>query len=248
MPKNLPKIKAIILDDDSQSTKFISNLCKEYFSDDIEIKATFNHPQEALKEFNERIADMIFLDIEMPGFDGFEFIASLPQGTKSKIVVISSFDKYALRAIKNSVFDYLPKPISIKDMRTCINRFNKLRLEQMNPEEETLKDNLLIINRHDKAVFIEVNDILRFEANGSYTEIFMENGGRINSTKNIMYYEGLLERHNFYKVHRSHLINLNKVKELIKYDGDGVIIMQDNSKIGISRAKKNEFLRTLTRT
>jgi len=110
-----------------------------------------------------------------------------------------------------------------------------------------MRDNILIINRHDKALFLDVTDILRFEANGSYTDIFMEKGLKISSTKNITFYFNMLVQSRFYRVHRSHLINLNKVKELIKYDGEGVIVMSDNSKIIISKNKKNEFLRTLTR-
>ncbi len=110
-----------------------------------------------------------------------------------------------------------------------------------------MQDNLLIINRHDKALFLDIHEILRFEANGSYTDIFLEKGQKISSTKNITFYHNMLEQSRFYKVHRSHLINLNKVKELVKYDGEGVIVMSDNSKIIISKNKKNEFLRTLTR-
>jgi two-component system LytT family response regulator len=83
------------------------------------------------------------------------------------------------------------------------------------------------------------------EAAGSYTDIYLEDGTKINSTKKMNYYETILSKHPFYKLHRSHFVNLNKIREIIKNEGDGMVVMQDGSRIEISRAKKDEFLRSI---
>ena len=83
------------------------------------------------------------------------------------------------------------------------------------------------------------------EAAGSYTDIYLEDGSKINSTKKMNYYETILSKHPFCKLHRSHFVNLNKIREIIKNEGDGMVVMQDGSKIEISRAKKDEFLRSI---
>ena len=241
------RIKAILIDDDIKSIKFFSRLCEIYFPEDIHLVASYDNPIQALEEMGDYSIDIIFLDVEMPKMDGFDFISALSSENKAKVVLVSSHSDYALKAFRFEVFDYLSKPVSIIELRNCINRYDKSMHVPNVFNEDYLKDELLIINRQDKAVFVVVNDIIRIEANGSYTDIFMENGIRMSSTKNIMYYEERLNNHRFYKVHRSHLVNLSKIKELIKNDGDGIIVMQDNSKITISRSKKNEFLRTLTR-
>lgn len=240
------RIKAIIIDDDSKSVKFLNHLCQTYFQDDIHIVGVYNHVQQALEDIQDMSLDLIFLDIEMPDMDGFDFMASLSEDESLKIVVVSAHEKYALKAIKYNVFDYIPKPVGIQDIRKLVTKLAKLHHVPNVFNEDYINTDILIVNRQDKAFFVETKDIVRMEANGSYTDIFLDNGTRLSSTKNIKYYEAKLNRRPFFKVHRSHLLNLSKIKELQKNDGDGIIIMQDNSRIVISRSKKNEFLKELT--
>lgn len=239
------RIKAIIIDDDIKTLNFLNRLCENYFPEDFQILGCYDNPTLALQAIPDMSLDLIFLDIEMPEMDGFDFIKALSDEHKAKIVIISSHTSYAVKAFKFEAFDYLPKPIAIQDLRNIISRFYKINQVANVFNEDYSKSDMLIINRQDKAVFVELKEIVRLEANGSYTDIFLDNGSKLSSTKNIMYYETKLKRP-FYKVHRSHLVNLNKIKELQKNDGDGIIIMQDNSKINISRSKKNEFLKELT--
>lgn len=241
------RIKTIIIDSDTSNVSALRGIIEECFFEEINLLATFEHPQVALDWMSEVSIDLIFMEVDYPDMDGFEFIRSIPDDLKAKVVLVCSSDKHAMKAFKHDVFDYLVKPIDYHDFTDCIKRYEKYRRMPSVMVEDFMRNDLLIINRQDKAVFVGVKEIVRLEANGSYTEIYLENGTRYNSTKNIMYYEERLSKQRFYKVHRSHLINLAKVKELLKYDGDGIIIMQDNSKIEISRTKKNEFLRALTK-
>jgi two-component system LytT family response regulator len=247
MTKLNKKLKAVILDDEMRSNEMLLHICRTYFATSIDVVGVFNTPRRSVRESAEHDIDIVFIDVSMQGFDGFEFMTSQPFGPKAKFIIICKDGKHMLKAIKSEAFDYISKPIRLKDIRACLKRLIGLHLIKLQSQEDAMRDNLLIINRHDRALFLDIDEILRFEANGSYTDIFLEKGQKISSTKNILFYHTMLEQSRFYKVHRSHLINLNKVKELIKYDGEGVIVMSDNSKIVISKTKKNEFLRTLTK-
>jgi two-component system LytT family response regulator len=135
--------------------------------------------------------------------------------------------------------------VSITDIRECLNKLEKQGGISNHSNENEISDNILVVNRQDKTIFIDIQQILRMEAAGSYTDIYLEDGTKINSTKKMNYYETILAKHPFYKLHRSHFVNLNKIREIIKNEGDGMVVMQDGSRIEISRAKKDEFLRSI---
>jgi two-component system LytT family response regulator len=236
------KKKCIIVDDDLQNIAILEHICNEFFSHEIEIINTFSIATEALKFINSEKIDIIFLDIEMPVLSGFELMSAIPDQSKAKIVIVSAHEKYALKAFRYPVFDFLKKPVSITDIRECLNKIEK---QTSSNNHHEISDNILVVNRQDKTIFIDITQILRMEAAGSYTDIYLEDGTKINSTKKINYYETVLSKHPFYKLHRSHFVNLNKIREIIKNEGDGMVVMQDGSKIEISRAKKDEFLRSI---
>jgi two-component system LytT family response regulator len=239
------KQKCIIVDDEPQNVAVLEHLCNEFFSNDIEIINTFNIATEALKFINSEKIDIIFLDIEMPELSGFELIRAISNQSKAKIIIVSSHDEYALKAFRHSVFDFLKKPVSITDIRECLNKIEKQAGSSSQGNEHEISDNILVVNRQDKTIFIDIQQILRMEAAGSYTDIYLEDGTKINSTKKMNYYESILSKHPFHKLHRSHFVNLNKIREIIKNEGDGMVVMQDGSRIEISRAKKDEFLRSI---
>jgi two-component system LytT family response regulator len=220
----------------------LEHLLKEFFQPDIEVQKTFESALDALKYINSESIDLIFLDIEMPELNGFDLIKAISGQSDARIIIVSSHDQYALKAFKHSVFDFLKKPVGINDIRECLNKLNKQRVVA-NSNEPGIYDNILVVNRQDK--IIDINQILRMEASGSYTDIYLEDGTKVNSTKKMNYYETALAKHPFYKLHRSHFVNLNKIREIIKNEGDGMVVMQDGSRIEISRAKKDEFLRTV---
>ena len=236
------KKKCIIVDDDLQNIAILEHICNEFFSNEIEIINTFSIATEALKFINSEKIDIIFLDIEMPVLSGFELISAIPDQSKAKIIIVSAHEKYALKAFRYPVFDFLKKPVSIADIRECLKKIEK---QTSSNNHHEISDNILFVNRQDKTIFIDITQILRMEAAGSYTDIYLEDGTKINSTKKMNYYETILSKHPFYKLHRSHFVNLNKIREIIKNEGDGMVVMQDGSKIEISRAKKDEFLRSI---
>ena len=119
------KKKCIIVDDDPQNIAILEHICNEFFSNEIEIINTFSIATEALKFINSEKIDIIFLDIEMPVLNGFELISAIPEQSKAKIVIVSAHEKYALKAFRYPVFDFLKKPVSITDIRECLNKIEK---------------------------------------------------------------------------------------------------------------------------
>lgn len=239
------KYKCILVDDDVQNIEMLQHILAEFYNSVFEITGTFHNAVQALKYINTNPVDIIFLDIEMPELSGFELIQSITGQSEAKIIIISSHDQYALKSFRYSVFDFLKKPVGIADIGECVKKLQKEYKTAGSRTEVGIKDNILVVNRQDKTIFLEIGRILRIEAAGSYTDIYMDDGSRINTTKKIGYYEQVLLRLPFYKLHRSHLVNLNKIKEIVKNNGEGMVVMQDGSRIEISKVKKDEFLRLI---
>lgn len=239
----MSKLKSIIVDDSPLAIESIKNMVDSFFSDEIEILQTFNQGTEALKVIHQLQPDIVFLDVEMPGMNGFEIKNLIPPSLNTKIVIISGEDSYALKAIKNTVFDFLVKPIVLSDFRECLNKL-KTTIEKEQFVKNQIDNNVLIINRQDKTIFITIQSITHIEASGPYSIIHYD-GKKISSSKNFKHYETLLDESIFYKVHRSCLINLNKIKEIQKFEGDGAVVLTDGSKIELSKPKKDELLKTI---
>lgn len=236
------KIKVVLIDDDKHALEYVSLLIKEFF-DELEILAQFQSPVEALKAVVTLNPDLIFLDVEMTAMNGLDVLQLLPKEIESKVVMITGKSDYAIEAFRNRAFDYLVKPISRETLDECVERYKKSTALIQRAE---LND-FLIINRHDKAIFLNKKDIVMLEADGPYTLISSLQEAAIASSKSLGYYELLLDPVLFYKVHRSVIINLNHILEVVKEsNGDGVIIMSNKTKIKIGRIKKYEFLRKFT--
>lgn len=241
------RIHVVIVESNPMNSTVLEKLLLEKFTEESKLIGSYVDLQLAMNDILDMPVDLIFLSVDFRDFNVLQVVHRLPEEMSKKIILMSRNEKFALKALKLDVFDFLLTPVSIDDLRVSFKRFERRVRVPNILHEDFVNDDILIVNRQDKAVFVEVRDIVRLEANGSYTEIYMDNGTRLSSTKNIMFYEERLKKQRFYKVHRSHIVNLTKVREMLKYDGDGVIIMQDNSKISISRSRKSEFLKALTR-
>lgn len=239
----MKKLTAIVIDDNPKAINLLSKTLNSFFKEEVTLLATYNSGSDALKEVLRLSPDIIFLDIEMPEIDGFEMASLLPSSLQSKIVIVSGNESYALKAIKHAVFDFLTKPVVLTDLRNCINKLQQIFIQTENVNQPTPE--ILVINRQDKTLLIEIDNISRIEASGPYTNIYYEDK-KVNSSKNFSHYEELLNGDNFIKLHRSCIVNIKQIKEVIKFEGGGVLIMNDGSKLELSRTKKNELIKHLT--
>jgi two-component system LytT family response regulator len=197
--------------------------------------------------------DLVFLDIEMTHGNAFDLLNQL-QPVEFQVIFVTAFDNYAIRAFKYSAVDYLLKPIDIDDLRAALGRVmrkvqGKTFIDQMetllyNVETFQLTQQKMAVPTLTGLVFIPIKDIMRFEAKGSYTTIFLASTEQIIATRNIKEYEDLLPAAIFCRVHNSHIINLHKIQKYHKGRG-GYVVMEDGTNIEVASRRREEFLQRL---
>lgn len=243
-------LKAIIVDDEDKAIKSLSWELSN-FNDEVEIVNTFSNPEKALDFINETNIDCLFLDIEMPTMDGFQFIEKLPRKDFA-IVITTAYNEYAIEALKKEAIDYLLKPIDTDDLEQCLKKVTKFnqRISQVDTDQkfekilfnfnQRLSEKKIIINADGKLIFLKPEEIVCVESDGNYSSIHTTDAKKIVVTKKLKEVNGLLPEDMFFRIHNSYIINLNKVKEY--YKTDGYVILEMNHKIPVSRQKKTEFL------
>jgi two-component system LytT family response regulator len=192
--------------------------------------------------------DCLFLDIEMPTMDGFQFIQKL-HNKEFPVVITTAYNQYAIKALKNEAIDYLLKPIDTDDLNATIAKIKKFNSKNYTAEklEKILlkfnSDSLqkkITINTDGKLLFLQSDEILFAESDGNYSTLFLSDGQKILLTKKLKEVNQILPKDTFFRIHNSFIINLNKIKEFLKTDG--YVILQSNHKIPVSRQKKSDFL------
>lgn len=238
-------LEVVIVDDEIKALESFSweltNL-----SNEVKIVASFTDVHKALNYLEKHTPDCLFLDIEMPVMDGFQFIKNLTN-KKFPVVITTAYNQYALKALKNEAIDYLLKPIDTDDLTETITKIKKYnsknyaakRLEKILLNSNSL-DRKVAINANGKLLFIETDEILYVKSEGNYSTIFLEDGQKIVLTKKLKEVNALLPKNSFFRTHNSFVVNLGQIKEFLKTDG--YVILKSNHKIPISRQKKSDFL------
>lgn len=211
----LHKLNALIVDDEVSARNLLNQLLIElnFFKEIRHARSV----SSAVTELNNFEPDIIFLDINMPGKDGFSFIDELPQKKKKPgIVFVTAFDQYAIKAIKNQAFDYLLKPVDRNELRQCVLKFIAMRIAQDQPEdqkEESGKISRIKINTRSGTIFINPSSILFCKADGNYTTICTGEKQHLCSL-NLGKVEEVLKEHGFIRIGRSYIINTEYVTML----------------------------------
>jgi len=240
-------IEAVIVDDEIKALQSLSWELTN-FSGEIEVIASFTDPSKALEHLDKNPPDCLFLDIEMPTMDGFQFIQKL-KNRNFPVVITTAYNQYAIKALKNEAIDYLLKPIDSDDLKDTIAKIEKYN--SRNNTAERLEKILLKYNSNSvhkkitfntdgKLVFLESDDIVYAESDGNYTTVYLKDGQKMVLTKKLKEVNEILPSDGFYRIHNSYIINLNKIKEFLKTDG--YVILKPNHKIPVSRQKKSDFL------
>jgi len=238
-------IKAIIVDDEENARLILKNFVSEYCPS-VVIIAEADDVKSAVKLINKNEVDLVFLDIEMPNENGFALFDYFNKPTFDTIFC-TAYSEFAIKAFEVSATDYLLKPIGLTKLKEAIEKVEAKRLIKNTGNIEALKENLLQkeikkigILIGDGIVFMDLNDILYFEADGSYTTIHHKNGSDL-TVKKIKHFEDLLSSDKrFFRIHRSYLINVSLIKKYSKKEGLSVTY-DERTLLPISREKKEEF-------
>ena len=233
-------ISAILVDDEQKSIKNLELLLKEHCKE-INVIGVANNALEAIKLTLEKKPDVVFLDVQMPGYNGFDVMDNIKE-TNSIFVFTTAHEEYAVKALRKGAFDYLLKPIDTDELKNCVTRiqeeFYKKKNQSVNGQ---LINKIIEVAVKDGIIFIKPNDLIRIEASGSYTVFYLDNNIKHMSSKNMKYFETFLDPSLFFRCHKSHIINLKKVIKLVSNNGF-FAQMNDGSLVELSRKSKDVFL------
>jgi two-component system LytT family response regulator len=246
-------LRTIIVDDEPDAVKFIESISAEYCPN-LEIVGKANSAKEGVKLINEEEPDLVFLDVEMPHGSGFDLLSNFPQ-KDFDVIFITAFNHYAIKAIKFSAVDYILKPININEFVEAVKKVETARQKNRssNSSINALLENIrsampskLAIPTSDGMEYLNTNEIVRVEADRSYSWFYLTDKRKYLVSRNLKEYQELLGDRNFFRTHNSHLINLEFVKKFVRQEG-GYVLMTDGSNVPISRSKKELFLEQMAK-
>jgi two-component system LytT family response regulator len=229
-------IRTIIVDDEVKSIKTMELLLEPY-QEHVEIVSTASNALAGIKEIVLHKPDLLFLDIQMPGYNGFELLEQVKDQVKH-IVFITAHKEYAIEALRKGAFDYILKPFDSDELKNCLERI--LKGQGRNQPEKNART-VIELSVKTGIHYIKQEDIVFLEASGSYTEFHLDNGVRHLVSKSMKAYETQLDPELFYRCHNSYIINIQKVKQYIHTEGL-FAEMSGGKKVSIARSKKDEFL------
>lgn len=243
-------IDLILIDDEPSAIKSLKWEI-ENFCENVNIVDSFVNPLLAVAYLQKNKVDCVFLDIEMPEMDGFQFLAMFPERSFD-VVITTAYDQYAIKAIKERALDYLLKPIDSDDLKACLDQIEKNKksrlvddkleksLEKLINASSRQSGQKISISNDGKIIFLSPDDIVYCESDGNYCTIFLENRDKIVIIQKLKFMEEKLSGFRFFRIHNSYLINLSKVKEFHKTDE--YVILSNAVKIPVSRNRKSTFL------
>lgn len=251
-------IKALIVDDEEFARENLRLLIHD-FCEGVNVVAAASSAAQARQMVDELNPDLVFLDIMMPGEDGFSFLQSLP-GRRFKVIFTTAFKEHTLRALRESAVDYLEKPIDIEELKTAVRKVqdqipDKAGSGISQDRIERILQHIALTNSVEKTVIptrdglavVQNTDIVHLEADENYTTLYLASGKKYVSSKNIRAFEEKLNPAMFFRVHKSHIINIaHHLKEFIRSEGN-IAVLSNGAQVPVSRRKLQEFLEKIER-
>jgi len=238
-------LKVLIVDDEPRSRRVLEKHLDEYCPQTKVVGAVGDVP-DAVKNIKELQPDLVFLDIEMPGEDGFQLLKYFDE-PDFMIVFVTAYQEYAVKAFKSSAVDYLLKPLEISELIQAVNKARKHHNSKR--QLDALRSNLngeqitrrLALPVSDGYIFVNIEDIICLAANGSYTNVYITGKKNLLISRKLYQLKEMIVHPDMFKPHRSHLINLNHIQQYSRRDG-GYIIMDNDLEIPLATGNKEAFL------
>jgi two-component system LytT family response regulator len=245
-------INAVIVDDEEDGREALRLAVRNYCPT-VNLLATCGSAEEGIECIRRLAPELVFLDVQMPKKSGFDLLKELSP-IDFKVIFVSAFDKYAIKAIKFSALDYLLKPVDVDELITAVNKVNDDHPRSLyqyqsvwnNVQHKSGRIDRLAVPTFDGIDFYKTDDIIFCKADGNYTHLYLADKSVKLASKNLKDFENILLDSGFCRVHHSFLINLMHVQKYVKGEG-GYVLMTDHHQVEISRRKKEEFLRLLDR-
>ncbi|MEZ4721792.1 MAG: response regulator transcription factor [Flavobacteriales bacterium] len=250
------QLKAIIVDDEATNREVLKRLIAK-FCPEVEVVGSAQNVMEAVFLIRDHRPDVVFLDIEMPGEDGFSLFTHFEK-PDFRVVFTTAHADYAIKAIKFAALDYLLKPVDFNELKQAVAKVrdsiqrgdgNNLLEKQINVlKESRTADNFdfkrIALPSADGVEFYNVSKILRCEAARAYSTFHFDDETKVLVSKPLSEFEKLLSECNFIRIHKSNMVNMTHVVKFVKSDG-GYVVLSDGSHISVASRRKNEVMQIL---
>jgi two-component system, LytTR family, response regulator len=250
--KNIIMITATIVDDEPDCCESLGTLLQRYCPD-VKIVDICHSAAAAIQSITEHKPDILFLDIEMPFMNGFELLEKLGE-INFELIFTTSYDQYAIKAIRFSALDYLLKPIDREELQKSVQKAMQRNKYMLPQQLEILLDKLkrptlsitkIPIPTMEGFQLVPAETIISCQSENNYTFLFLKNKQKIIASRSLKEMEEILEDFPFIRVHHSHVVNINEVEKYIRGEG-GYLIMTDGSTINVSRSRKELLMKIFT--
>lgn len=247
-------IRALIIDDEASGRETLC-LVLEHFKDQVQVIATAASVAQGRTMIDREKPDLVFLDIEMPNESGFDLLRHYENPAFS-VVFVTAYNQYALKAFEFAALDYLLKPVNLDKLERALNRAEKATArEVISPQQMEVfeghlqqpssQENRCALPSSKGIAFIPIKTMVRIKANDHFSEVYLDSGKRVLVSLKVSRLEELLKGYRFYRIHRSHLINLNHLVHYHK-GRTAEVELTDGSFLELARRKKEEFLQVIT--
>ena len=242
-------IPTVVIEDEDHSRKLLLEMLQENCMQ-INVVGEADSVKTGLAAIEEQKPRLVFLDIELKSETTFEILEQLPE-INFELVFTTAFDHYTLKAIKFCAIDYLLKPIDLNELRIEVAKAERrINRAYLNKNLEVLLSNIKTSSQYNHRIalptpegllFVNVSDIIYCESDGPYTKFIFKQAGKIVTSIHLKEYEDLLSRYDFFRIHKSSLVNLRQIKKYIRGDG-GYLIMSNGATLNVSKQTKKDIL------
>jgi two-component system LytT family response regulator len=233
-------LRAVIIDDERKSRENLELLLQS-FVENVEIVGMADGVKTGINIIDQHNPDLIFLDIHLANGDGFEVLDSL-KNQNQNVIFVTGHEEHAVKAFRSDAVDYLLKPVCIEHLQNAVERV-RLRIANAKDFRSEMKPQISL-STNKGLQFIKTADIIYCKGDGAYTYFYLKSGERITTSKNLKEYENKLTDFNFFRSHKSFLLNLAEIKTYIRGDGSHAV-MSNGDSVGVSKRRKDLFLSAL---
>ncbi len=238
----MQKYRAVIIDDEEDSRSNTKNMLQNYCPEIEVVGEAASGPEGKLK-IQELKPHVVFLDINMPGMNGFQMLEGI-YNRDFCVIFLTAYSEHGITAVKAGATDYLLKPLMLSELQGAIGKvvqhYEANKSAGVASKPDVADKNLVLINHSKGFTLVDFKDIVWLEANDNYTNLYLNGQKKIIASKTLKEFEIILPSVEFFRIHRSALINVNYVKEYSNNEG-GEVILSDGTHVQVSKARIQEF-------